>query len=267
VANAGSANLLVLDGTTHGLRAALPAGTTPAQVGVNAATNRVYVAATGADSVVVLDGATHLVLGQLAVGTAPKGVAVIERTNRIYVGNSRSGSISVIDGAALTVTATLPLGSGNPTDLAAGPAATAVFVCQDDQYLRRLDAGTNTFSAPASTNGYCDHLALNERNGLIYAEFHNVANHGLVIYDATLTLVPPSYLFLSTIVTALAADPATGVLLAGMSGESDVISGDLNAKVGQLNPAGPASGMAVNPVNGRFYLTDATNATLRVIQQ
>lgn len=267
VANAGSANVLVLDGTTHALRAALPAGTTPAQVGVNAATNRVYVAATGSDSVFVLDGATHVVLGQVSVGTAPKGVAVIERTNRIYVGNSGSGSVSVIDGAAGTVTATLPLGSGNPTDLAASPAATAVFVCQDDQYMRRLDAGTNTFSAPASTNGYCDHLALNERNGLIYAEFHNVANHGLVIYDATLTLVPPSYLFLSSLVTALAADPATGVLLAGMAGESDVISGDLNANVGPLNLIGAASGLAVNPANGRFYLTDATNGSLRVIQQ
>ena len=267
VANAGSANVLVLDGTTHALRAVLPAGTAPAQVGVNATTNRVYVAATGSDSVVVLDGAAHVVLGQLAVGTAPKGVAVIERTNRIYVGNSGSGSVSVIDGAAGTVSATLPLGSGNPTDLATGPAATAVFVCQDNQSLRRLDAGTNTFSAPASTNGSCDHLALHGRNGLVYAEVHNVTGHGLVIYDATLTLVPPSYLFLSALVTALAADPATGVLLAGMSGEWDVISSDLNATVGLVTPAGAASGLAVNPVNSRFYVTDAGAGTLRVIQQ
>ena len=94
-----------------------------------------------------------------------------------------------------------------------------------------------------------------------------MANHGLVIYDATLTLVPPSYLFLSALVTALAADPATGVLLAGMSGEWDVISSDLNATVGLVTPAGAASGLAVNPVNSRFYVTDAGAGTLRVIQQ
>jgi YVTN family beta-propeller protein len=193
-------------------------------------------------------------------------VAVSERLNRIYVGNSGSGSVSVIDGAAGTVSATLPLGSGNPTDLAALPGATAVFVCQDDQNLRRLDALTNTFSAPALTNGDCSHLAVNGRNGLVYAEFHNVANHGLGIYDATPTQVPP-YLFLSALVTALAADPNTGVLLASMAGETDVVSGDLNAAVGQVVLTSPASGMAVNPANRRFYLTDAANGTLRVIQQ
>jgi YVTN family beta-propeller protein len=267
VANAGSGNVLVLDGATHALRYALPAGTTPAKVGVDATRNRIYLSSSGADSVTILDGAAHAFASQVHVGTAPEGVAVMEGLNRVYVANSGSGSISVIDGATGTVSTTLPLGSGNPTDLAAHPAAGAVFVCQDDQYVRRLDTGTNTFSAPVLNNGYCDALAVNGRNGLVYPEFHNVGNHGLAIFDATLTAVAPSYLFLSLTTTALAADPTTGVLLAGMSGETDVISGDLNAKVGQLSLTGAASGLAVNPANGRFYVTDAGNATLRVIQQ
>jgi YVTN family beta-propeller protein len=267
VANAASNNVLVLDGTTHGLLYALPAGTTPAKVAVNAATNRAYIASSGADSVTVLDGAAHVFLRQVAVGTAPMGVAVIEGTNRIYVGNSGSGSISVIDGATGTVSTTLPLGSGNPTDLAVGPGAAAVFVCQDDQNMRRLDIGTGTFSVPVYTNGYCDYLAVNGRNELIYPSYRTPAGHGVSIFDAALAAVPPSTIPLSLTVSALAADPVTGVVLAGMPGETDVLSGDLNVKVGQLNLPGAASGLAVNPANGRFYLTDATNGRLQVIQQ
>jgi YVTN family beta-propeller protein len=267
VANAGSGNVLVLDGTTYALRYALPAGTTPAKVGLDATRNRVYVASTGSDSLTILDGAAHAFVSQVHVGTAPEGVAVMEGLNRVYVANSGSGSISVIDGATGAVSTTLPLGSGNPTDLAASPEAGAVFVCQDDQYMRRLDAGTNTLSGPASTNGWCDNLAVNRRNGLVYPSFRNPYNHGVLIFDASLTAVPPSILYLSVVPTAMAADPTTGVVLVGTSGETDVISGDLNANVAPLPLTGAASGLAVNPANGRFYVTDAENATLRVIQQ
>lgn len=267
VANAGSDNVLALDGTTHELRYVLPAGTTPAKVAVNGTTNRVYIAASGADSVTMLDGAAHLLLGQVGVGAAPSGVAVMEPTNRVYVGNSGGGSIAVIDGAMGTVSTTLPLGSGNPTDLAAYPSAGAVFFCQDNQYVRRLDTGTNTFSSPVLVNGYCDNLAVNGRNELVYPEFHNAVGYGIEIFDAALAAVAPSMLSMSSSVTALAADPTTGVMLVGRSGETDVVSGDLNTVVGSLFLSGAPSGMAVNPANGRFYLTDASNGTLRVVQQ
>ena len=110
--------------------ATVPVGSSPFGVGVNPATNRIYVAnsATVLDAngvpistVSVIDGATNTVAATVPVsgGLNPstKGVGVNPTTNRIYVAGASSfdtnpnllvGMVSVIDGATNAVTATVP---------------------------------------------------------------------------------------------------------------------------------------------------------------
>ena len=59
VANAGSANVTVIDGATNST-ATVSAGTTPISVAVNPLTNKIYIANQGSANVTVIDGATNL---------------------------------------------------------------------------------------------------------------------------------------------------------------------------------------------------------------
>lgn len=63
-------------------------------MGVNAATNRVYVANTLSNSVFVLDGVSNSVIATVPVGSQPIGVGVNAITNRIYVSNSGGNTVS-----------------------------------------------------------------------------------------------------------------------------------------------------------------------------
>src|SRR5205807_588725 len=86
----------------------IPVQSNPFGVGVNASTNRVYVANLSSNSVSVIDGATNTALNYVPVGRGPFGLAVNSTTNRIYVANDESRTVSVIDGATNNVTATVP---------------------------------------------------------------------------------------------------------------------------------------------------------------
>ena len=65
-------------------------------VGVNPATNRIYVSSFYNGRVNVIDGSTNTVTANLGVGSGPWGVGVNPSTSRIYVGNSNGGNVSVI---------------------------------------------------------------------------------------------------------------------------------------------------------------------------
>lgn len=81
-------------------------------IGINTATNRVYVARPLSNEVQVIDGNTNFLLGAVPVGGNPQGVDVNPLTNSIYVANFDDGTVSVIDGISSTVIATVAVGTG-----------------------------------------------------------------------------------------------------------------------------------------------------------
>ena len=110
--------------------ATLPVGARPYTLGINPATNRIYVANSCGNNpacpapfaqgtVTVIDGATNNTLAVINVGYFPYGVAVNSSTNKIYVVNAcgndatcnSDGTVSVIDGASNTVLASPTIGS------------------------------------------------------------------------------------------------------------------------------------------------------------
>jgi len=82
--------------TTYTVTATIGVGITPEGVGVDPATNTVYVANEGGGSVSVIDGATNTVTATIGVGSEPIGVGVDPATHAVYVANAGGNSVSVI---------------------------------------------------------------------------------------------------------------------------------------------------------------------------
>ena len=99
----------------------------PFGIAIDAATNRIYVAAQGTDRIGVLDH-NGAVLARIEVGNTPgssidtrhkrgpRGLALHPTAPRLYVQNHLSSTITVIDTATLQVLRELPLGSVDPID-------------------------------------------------------------------------------------------------------------------------------------------------------
>ena len=100
----------------------------PVAVGVNPATNRVYVGNFGGDTVSVIDGTTNTVVATIQVPGGPHGVGVNPATKRVYVANFNVSYVAVIDGTTNTVVATIPVGFA-PRGVGVNPATNRVYVC------------------------------------------------------------------------------------------------------------------------------------------
>src|SRR5205814_2130305 len=106
-ANAGGFDAFIAKIADPSVIATIGVGSSPAAVGVNPNTNRIYVANTNNNNVSVIDGSTNSVIATVAVGSVPIGVGVNPNTNRIYVANINNNTVSVIDGGTNSVIATV----------------------------------------------------------------------------------------------------------------------------------------------------------------
>lgn len=136
VANIGSNDVSVIDGTTNSVVSTItdPTAVAPVAIAVNAATNTIYVANSQSNNLTVIDGASGSVTTTIAVGTSPVGVAVDTQTNFIYVanaGNSQTGdpgSITVIDGKTNAATTLTDSKAMNPVAVAANSVTNKIYV-------------------------------------------------------------------------------------------------------------------------------------------
>jgi YVTN family beta-propeller protein len=127
LAAAGITALPAAAATPYAVTATIGAGSYPTGVGVDPATDTIYVANEGSNSVSVIDGATNTVTTTIGVGTYPLGVGVDPATHTVYATNEVSGTVSVIDGATNTVTATIGVGL-DPVGVGVDPSTHAVYV-------------------------------------------------------------------------------------------------------------------------------------------
>jgi YVTN family beta-propeller protein len=112
-ATSGREAVAVIDGATNSVIAQIPLSASTSGIGVNAATNRIYVSSHGlapaTGTVTVIDGSSDTVLASVPVGVDPTGIAVDAGANRVYTANFGSNSLSVLDGATNRVVADVPL--------------------------------------------------------------------------------------------------------------------------------------------------------------
>ena len=136
VANSGSNDISVIDGTANSVVATIAdsKALSPVAVAVNPATNTIYVANLQSNNVTVIDGATDSVMATISVGTSPSGIDVDSQTKFIYVanaGNSQTGdpgNVTVINGATNATTMLTDPKARNPVAIAANSITNKIYV-------------------------------------------------------------------------------------------------------------------------------------------
>ena len=203
----------------------------PADVAVNASTNRVYVSHIGVDSLTstdqisVIDAATNSVTTVgLAVSTS--GLAVNSSAGRLYLANFFEPSFTVLSSAAdtLSALATIPVPNG--------PVA----------------------------------VAFNPSTGLIYVS--SFSDHKLVVIDVS-GPVPAvvATIGVPNNPVGVAINSSTNrIYVASLSGDSlSVVDGQTNAVIATIPTGDGALGVAVNPTTNRIFVTNSNSNTVTVL--
>lgn len=180
--------VLVIDGSTNTLMAAIPVGPHPRGLAVNSATNRIYVEV--ANSVVVINGDTNTVAATIhnpVENGFSSALAINPVTNRVYVANFLENSVWVIDGTNNSVVATIGVGS-LPRSVAVNPATDRIYVSNlADSSVSVINGSTNTVEVNIPVGFLCE-LAVNSVTGRIYV---TNADIDIAILDGRVT--SPTY--------------------------------------------------------------------------
>jgi YVTN family beta-propeller protein len=273
VANSGSDNLLVINGTTNAVVATVSVSGNPVAVAVNSNTNRIYVAMANASNVVsVIDGDSNTLVTTLNVGNGPVAVAVNPNTNRIYIANRTGRNISVIDGATNSIVATVNV--DYPDSVCVNPITNLIYVIGTDgttlqNNVSVIDGATNSVVAVVGSGyGYNYDIDVNPITNLIYATHHIYLSTETDVWvidgatNSTLTTIDTGY------ATDLAANPSTNRIYVAkpLSNAVLVIDGASNTLVATLNVGDGPVGVAVNPKTNRIYVANYNDDTISVIQ-
>jgi YVTN family beta-propeller protein len=96
-------------------------------IGVNPATNKIYLGTTGGSNIAVIYGAAADAVSWVHTGKIPCAFAADPRLNRVYVANYASNDLTVLDGTSNSVAATMKAGE-HPRAIAVNPSTHTVFV-------------------------------------------------------------------------------------------------------------------------------------------
>jgi len=177
VANAGSANVTVVDAATNTVAATVAVGNNPRNPAVSPDGTRVYVPNRDSNTVTVIDGVTHAVVKTITdTGfDEPYSAAVSPDGSRVYVANkkgsgSSTGSLTVIDGTHnnKVMTTITHACFSSPEWVTVNPAGTRAYVVNKggdsicvvntgtNSVLKKVGVGGKYGAAPRSAVVSCD---------------------------------------------------------------------------------------------------------------
>lgn len=153
VANQGSNNVSVFNGTTGASVANIAVGFGPRGLAYDAATGQVFVADGGDFAVSVISTSIHAVVATIAVGSDPYGVAVDNRTDTVYVTNENSSNVSVISAPSDAVVGSiLQLPSAPLQGIAFNAARNELWVGEGYYTLGVINATSGQFAYDLNTD-------------------------------------------------------------------------------------------------------------------
>lgn len=229
--------------------------TTPLDVAVNPATNKIYVATLSGIS--VIHGATNAV--STIPGSYTSFMAINPVTNRIYA--TTGSAVTVIDGASDTTITSLAV-QGYTQDIAVNPVTNRIYVALWNA-VGVIDGTTNSLKTVAAGDG-AQALAVNVATNKVY-----VANHDsqtLSVIDGSTNQVTTVSLG-AVIPVNVAVNPATNMVYVSDQGINvSVIDGSSNQLVATIQTSrGGTRAIAVNPVNNRIYVGGELDDAISVI--
>jgi YVTN family beta-propeller protein len=279
VANEGSNSVSVIDANTDAVVTLSNAinplfgFSFPFAVAVNPVTNLIYVTNldTTFGTVTVIDGATNRPLAVVTVGIVPQGIAVDTTTGLVYVANG-GGTVSVLTGGANPQVLTITSASfAAPDGVAINSRTHQVFVTNSGgATVSLIDEMSNTVTATIPVGPRPFSIALNASTNVLYVL--NAGDSSLSVLHAdtfspiaTVALAVPTFTPSSVVVN----EQLNHIYVINRASANSVIvltGAGAPALLATL-PAGSDSRFAaVDPGNGRVYVTDFGDAEVQVIQ-
>jgi YVTN family beta-propeller protein len=243
-------------------------------VAVNPVTNRIYASACNPVdlcNIAVVDGKTDTLIAKIPIASGSfigiQGLAVNPVTNRIYASDADNGQYVVIDGKSNTIITQVPV-FNQPGGLAVDPKTNHLFVVGAGfpGEVLVFDGATNAQIAAIPESFGVNNVATNFRLNRAYVTVGTTASIS-VIDGATNTEVTevPAGAFANGVDVNLLNNK---VYVVNSNGPSvTIIDGNTNQVI-QTVPitAGFPIGVAVDPVNGRSYVSDFDSGNVIVLQ-
>ncbi len=166
----------IIDGNNNEIIAETEVGNTPAGIGVNPATNTIYVANNGNNNVNIINGRTNTVIETVTLGRLPFGICVNQKENRIYIINKDSGDISVIDSLSnepITTINPVSLSPATPMPRGIGvnSATNLIYVANDEsREVNVIDGITNSIISTINVGCEPSEISINSKDNLIYVQ-------------------------------------------------------------------------------------------------
>lgn len=294
VANSGSDDVTVIDGVLK-TTSTVHVGSSPSAIAANPTTNQVYVANRDSKSITIINGADNSTATLNNVGAKPVGIAVNPYSGIVYVVNEDDENIAFIYPGLLTIAAmvgpqpsalaldvltdqvfvansgantttildgdsrafrTVNVG-GAPSGIAVNASTSRAYVLQGSHSLTEINEETSAAKLVAAGSNLSG-VAVNPLLNRIYVT-DSTANKLLIIDGATNTPVN----LLARGSKEIAVDPVSNTVVAISAGEftATVIDG-ANLTKSYVPLGGYASGIAINPVTNRAYISAGSSVTV-----
>jgi YVTN family beta-propeller protein len=273
VANAGSANLTIINGSTDRVLGVVTVGTDPAALAFDNANDRLYVANYKSFNVSVVNGSTGKVLDAVAVGNAPSGIAVDSVRGRVYVVNSFDGTVSVINATTDKVIGSVRVGTfyDGPA-VAVDPATGYVYVTNaglgGSDNVTVINGSTSKVVGTVAVGPSPVGIAVDTANGKVY-----VADAGSLGSSHNVTVIEASNDTVVATVTVgsgpnwVAVDPTNGEVdvTNGYSGNVTIINATTQTVVGSVTVGSAPVGEAFDTLNGCLYVANENSNNVSVV--
>jgi YVTN family beta-propeller protein len=272
VAVDAAGQLAVIDGKTNKVTTTLTIGSFAIAVAVNPVTNRVYASSCNSTDlchISVIDGRNDTLITKIPVASGSfigiQGMAVNPITNRIYASDADNGQYIVIDGKTNTIITQVPVFT-QPGGMAVDPKTNHLFVVGAGfpGQVQVFDGDTNAQIAVIPEAFGSVNVATNFRLDRAYVTVNSTVS---VIDGATNTEVAevPAGTFANGVDVNLLNSKVYVVNSASQN--VTIIEGKTNHVLQTLPiPAVSPNSVAVNPVNGRAYISDFNSGGVIVLQ-
>jgi YVTN family beta-propeller protein len=257
--------------------ATVPTDLGPIAVGVNAATNKIYVANISGSDVTVINGFT-LHTATVPVGAGPFIVAVDDVTNIIYVANQLDGTVTVLNGSNNN-TSTVEVGDV-PYDMAVNPVTNKIYTVNNQSDDVTVIDGVTQKTTSVDVGLLPVAVAVNTVTNKIYVANY-CGNDPNCESLGTVTVVDGVTLETTTVNVganpdAIAVNPLTNqVYVANYCGTNPttcpgpgtvtVIDGNNNNSTSTLTAGNSPDVVVVNPVTNQIYVANQGDGTVTAI--
>lgn len=253
-ANAGSADVTVVDRRARRVSGVLPTGGSPRAVAVDRAARRVYVAAAASDDVDVLDLAAAVRVGRvrLAPGDRPSDLALSPDGRTLVVANRGSSTASFVDTTTLAEVQRVPTGDEPASLVLDREGRRAYVLARRSSTITVLDVPNRAVVATTGTDAEPLRAALDAAGRRLYV-VHAGSSHLTVL--SVPDLAPAGRIFVGLGASTVLVDPRTDLVYVGRSDDRriDVFEPSSLSPLTTVDVPAPVGLLAIDGVENTLW--------------